>query len=148
MMSNSITRRMLTVLVATIVFIAPLTDTAAQRTRLRDYFGLWEAVDPDDGGHQILSITDNGDGKARLLLRDTYWTLCNGSDKGVSRGTAILQNDGKLKSDDLTLTCIEENTTRATPTTFELESGFLNRVRTAPLSPITYHRTSSKTLQR
>ncbi|HSE83522.1 MAG TPA: hypothetical protein VLB01_03130, partial [Thermodesulfobacteriota bacterium] len=70
-------------------------------TPVKSYLGLWEGVDPNDGGHQIPSITDNGDGTVRLLLHDTTYTLCP-TDKGVSEGIGIIQQDGTLKSDDFT----------------------------------------------
>lgn len=112
---------------------------------INQYVGLWEAVDPDDGGHQILSLTKNSDGKIRILLRDTYFTLCDGSDKGYSQGTGILKPDGSLVSDDLTLTCLETQITKLTPTSFKIDPKYkiLLRDRAEPLSDIVYHRTSN-----
>jgi hypothetical protein len=109
---------------------------------LRQFVDLWEAVDPDDGGHQVLSITDNGNGTGKLLVYDTFFSLCNGS-RGIGQGTGVSLPGRSLQSDDFTVTCFETNQTQTTPTTFRLNpDGTLSRVR-ATLSPIIYHRTSN-----
>ena len=62
------------------VAIFLLTPAAGMATPpAASFIGLWEGVDPNDGGHQILSITDNEDGTLELLLHDTTYSL-------VSRG--------------------------------------------------------------
>jgi len=106
------------------------------------FVGLWEGVDPNDGGHQILSITDNGDGTLKLLLRDTTYTLCP-TDEGISKGTGIIQPDGILNAANFTLMCLATETLQSTPTSFQLKKGVLYRIRTAPLDPIDYHQTSN-----
>ena len=106
------------------------------------FVGLWEGVDSNDGGHQILSITDNEDGTLKLLLRDTTYTLCP-TDEGVSEGTGIIQPDGTLNSENFTLRCLATETLQSTPTSFQLDQGVLHRMRTAPLDPIDYHQTSN-----
>lgn len=134
-------KKLLFPLVSACTLLAPTMSHAAG---IGPYVGLWEAVDPDDGGHQMLSITSNGDGTAKLLLRDTYLTLCNGSDKGFSQGKGIAKKDGSLVSDDFTLTCLETQTTRPTPTSFRIDPKYktLLRDRAEPLSDMVYHRTS------
>lgn len=109
---------------------------------VHQFVGLWEAVDPDDGGHQALSITDNGDRTVKLLVYDTFFSLCNG-DRGIGQGTGIPAPGRSLRSDDFTVTCFATNQTETTPTSFSLNhDGTLFRVR-ATLSPIIYHRTSN-----
>jgi hypothetical protein len=114
---------------------------SATQAEVHQFVGLWEAVDPDDGGHQVLSITDNGDGTVKLLVYDTFFSLCNGG-RGIGQGTGQSLAGRSLESEDFTVTCFETNETQTTPTTFRLDpDGTLFRVRTS-LSPIIYHRTS------
>lgn len=109
---------------------------------VRQFVGFWEAVDSDDGGHQVLSITDYGDGTAKLLVYDTFFSLCNG-DRGIGQGTGVPGPGRSLRSDNFTVTCFEMNQTEITPTSFSLNrDGTLLRIR-ASLSPVIYHRTSS-----
>jgi hypothetical protein len=113
----------------------------ATQGEVHQFIGLWEAVDPDDGGHQALSITDNGDGTVMQLVYDTFFSLCNG-DRGIGQGTGIPAPGRSLKSDDFTVTCLETNQAQTTPTSFSLNhDGTLFRVR-ATLSNLIYHRTS------
>ncbi|WP_027158290.1 hypothetical protein [Methylobacter luteus] len=107
------------------------------------FIGLWEAVDPRDGSHLILSITSNDDGTVKLLVYDTFWTLCNG-DRGIAQGTSEVSAEQSLKSDDYAITCFETGDTTVVPIALTRNSdGTLARVGPAPLTPlIIYHRTS------
>ena len=113
----------------------------ATQGQVHQFVGLWEAVDPDDGGHQVLSITDNGDGTVKLLVYDTFFSLCDGG-RGIGEGTGVSLPGRSLQSDNFTVTCFETNQTQTTPTTFRLDpDGTLFRAR-ATLAPIVYHRIS------
>jgi hypothetical protein len=113
----------------------------ATQGQVHQFVGLWEAVDSGDGGHQVLSITDNGDGTVKLLVYDTFFSLCDGS-RGIGQGTGVSLPGRSLQSDDFTVICFETNQTQTTPTTFRLDpDGTLFRVR-ASLAPIIYHRSS------
>ena len=110
----------------------------ATQGEVRQLVGLWEAVDQDDGGHQVLSITNNGDGTVKLLVYDTFFSLCDGG-RGIGEGTGQPLPGRSLQSDDFTVTCFETNEAQTTPTTFRLDpDGTLFRVR-ASLAPIIYH---------
>src|ERR671915_276966 len=101
-------------------------SSAGMATRpIASFVGLWEGVDPNDGGHQTLSIVDNGNGTLTLLLHDTTYTLCP-TDKGISEGTGLIQPDGTLSSADFTLTCLATETQQSTPTSFELKRSVLH----------------------
>ncbi|HKH20103.1 MAG TPA: hypothetical protein VKB53_04235 [Gammaproteobacteria bacterium] len=134
-------RSMRSLMVAFFMVSAPIASMAAQSVEA--FVGLWEGVDPNDGGHQILSIADNGDGTVKLLLHDTTFTLCP-TDEGVSEGTGIVQSNDDLKSADFTLTCLATQMPQAIPTTFHLENGVLHRIRATPLRPVDYYRTSER----
>lgn len=109
------------------------------------FIGQWEAIDPDDGSHQIMSITDNGDGKVKLLLFDTFWTLCEGG-RGLIQGTGEIEGKRSLKSDDFAITCFNDVTPpEAKSITFILNrDSTLSRPAIGGTVPsiITYHRTS------
>ncbi|MEW6368192.1 MAG: hypothetical protein AB1714_26485 [Acidobacteriota bacterium] len=116
---------------------------AAEQGSIGRFVGLWESVDPDDGSHQVLSITDNGDGTVQLLLYDTFFTLCSGG-RAIGQGTAVMRGRRSLRSDDFVVKCFETGESKTTPTSFTRNpDGTLARVRSAPLSPITYHRTNN-----
>jgi len=119
---------------------APIAGRA-DSGKIKQFVGLWEAVDPDDGSHQILSITDNADGTAKLRLFDTYFTLCNGG-RAIGEGTAETAKKQSLDSEDFTIKCFEPNVTHPTPTTLTKNpDGTLTRDR-ATLSPLIYHQTN------
>ena len=65
--------------------------------------GLWEGIDPDDGGNHLRSITRNENGTFSLIGRSTYFTLCGGTDHAVITGTGVVEN-GVFKVNE-TLTC-------------------------------------------
>jgi hypothetical protein len=134
-------KRIVTLSVAAFILFSSGAGMTAQS--VASFVGLWEGVDPNDGGHQILSVTDNKDGTLRLLLHDTTYTLCP-TDKGISEGTGIIQPDGTLNSENFTLKCLATETPQSTPTSFQLEKDVLHRIRTAPLDPIDYHKTSNQ----
>jgi hypothetical protein len=128
------------IMTITLLTLAAPTAGRADPRHINQFIGLWEAVDPEDGSHQILSITDGADGTIKLHLFDTYFTLCNG-DRAIGEGTAELTRKQSLDSEDFTIKCFEANSTHPTPTTLSKNpDGTLSRDR-ATLSPLVYHRT-------
>ena len=106
------------------------------------FIGLWESVDPDDGGHQVLSITDNGQGGVNLLLFDTYFTLCNGG-RGVSKGTGLTHRR-TLVSEDYQTYCYDTQTSKTGERLYKINSvgNQLTVDRSSNnLAPVIYHRT-------
>lgn len=71
--------------------------------------GLWEGIDPDDGGNHLRSITRNENGTLSLIGSSTYFTMCDGTDRGVIIGTGVVEN-GVLKAKE-TLTCYNNGQT-------------------------------------
>jgi hypothetical protein len=120
--------------------IAGRADTGNIK-QFKQFVGLWEAVDPEDGSHQILSITNSEDGSAKLRLFDTYFTLCDGG-RAIGEGTVQFIKKRSLRSDDFTVTCFESATTQPVPTTITKNpDGTLTRDRET-LAPLIYHQTS------
>ncbi len=125
--------------------MAPAVSQAGGKHKgveLSSFVGLWEGIDPADGSHQVFQMTPNDEGALDILLHDSAFTLCEGTDKGISEGTAVLLDDGTLISDDFTLTCFSTGETKYTPTSFYLETGhkytIMNRVRASPLGSTKY----------
>ena len=109
---------------------------------IRPFIGLWEAVDAKDGSLLTLSISRLDKKTARLLVHDTYWTLCSG-DRGVAEGTADVSTEKTLESHDYTVTCFEDSGTG--PMTITLTrnpDGTLTRLGPPETlgDPVIYHR--------
>jgi hypothetical protein len=83
---------------------------AAEPSRfgVRAFVGLWEGVDPVDGGDSLRSITCRRDGSCALAASDTVVTLCGGGPAFVG-GTGGLEGD-ELVFADAVLTCPDGET--------------------------------------
>lgn len=106
------------------------------------FVGLWEAVDPQDGSHLVLSITGNDEGSVKLLVYDTYFTTCNGG-RGIAQGTGEVSAEQSLQVEDYTITCFETGDTTTVPITLSKNSdGTLSRTGATPLALLViYHQT-------
>lgn len=108
------------------------------------FVGLWEAVDPNDGSHRILSITNNGGGTVKLLAYDSSFGDCNGG-RGIVQGTGGISAEQSLKVDEFTIICFETSKSETFSSTFTLNSdGTLTEIDAdESLAPaVIYHRTS------
>jgi hypothetical protein len=74
----------------------------------RAFVGLWEGVDPVDGGDSLRSITCQRDGSCRLAATDSVITLC-GSGPAFVGGTGGLEGDEMVFADAV-LTCPDGRT--------------------------------------
>jgi hypothetical protein len=70
---------------------------------LRSFTGLWEGIDPVDGGDSLRSITCSRDGNCDLAATDSVLTLCEGG-TGFASGTGSLEGN-ELVFPDVVLTC-------------------------------------------
>ena len=75
---------------------------------LRSFVGLWEGIDPVDGGDSLRSITCDRDGSCKLAATDSVITLC-GSGPAFVGGTGALEG-GQLVFADAVLTCPDGRT--------------------------------------
>lgn len=75
---------------------------------VRAFVGLWEGIDPVDGGDVLHSITCFRDGTCQLVVADRVVTLCGGG-SGVLGGTGALEGD-ELVFPDVVLTCADGRT--------------------------------------
>jgi hypothetical protein len=81
---------------------------SASAESVRSFVGLWEGIDPVDGGIVLHSITCSGDGTCQLVVADSVVSLCEGG-SGVLAGTGALEGD-ELVFPDVVLTCPDGST--------------------------------------
>jgi hypothetical protein len=130
-------------IILTLLLLASRTATPASPSTLSRFIGDWQAVDPDDGSLQTMTISRNVDGTTvRVLVHDSYFSLCDG-DRGLGQGTGVLSPSRTLTVADYRLTCFPSGTTKKGPTTLTLNrDGSLTRVLAPPSPAITYFRYS------
>ncbi len=108
------------------------------------FTGLWEGIDPQDGGNQLRSITHNEDGTFSLIGRDTYLSTCEGSELGVITGTGAIE-DGVLKVKE-TVTCFNNGRSVTLEASYVLDrkNGTLINLTSLGIPPIILHHTSTQ----
>jgi hypothetical protein len=88
---------------ASLVLLPLAFASSADAASERSFVGLWEGVDPVDGGDSLRSITCQRDQSCRLAATDSVITLC-GSGPAFVGGTGGLEGD-ELVFGDAVLTC-------------------------------------------
>jgi len=85
--------------------LAPSADAQSERASfgVRSFVGLWEGIDPVDGGDSLRSITCFLDQSCKLAATDSVITLCGGG-SAFAHGTGGLEGNALLFS-DVVLTC-------------------------------------------
>jgi hypothetical protein len=127
------------------VTLLTLASPIAGRTdigNMNQFAGVWEAVDPVDGSHQILSIANNLNGTANLQLFYTYLTPCDGARAFGESTTNQAIKSQSLISGGFIATCFGTTATQLLPTTLiKNPDGTLTRIR-ATLASLIYHQIS------
>lgn len=108
----------------------------ADNEREIPFIGLWEGIDPDDGGNQWRSIALNEDGTFNLTGSSTYFSLCNGM-RGVITGTGEIQ--GTVLETNVTLTC-----SNSPPSLYEVNANYELDKRNGTLTERTDLRTENQ----
>jgi hypothetical protein len=91
-------------LVLGLVVLLPVAFTAsANAASERSFVGLWEGIDPVDGGDSLRSITCFEDRSCQLAATDSVITLCGGG-AGFASGTGGFDGD-ELAFLDAVLAC-------------------------------------------
>lgn len=124
-----------------VIFLIAVPPATAETSRMSALIGLWQAVDPEDGSLQTLSIIRASSNTARILIHDSHFTLCNG-DLGLGEGNGHLTNPRQLMVPDYKVTCFPSGLSKGGATSFTLDrDGALNRTLAPPSPGITYYRT-------
>ena len=91
-------------LIFAFVSLLPLAFASSANAGSERWFvGLWEGIDPVDGGDSLRSITCFEDQTCNLAVTDSVITLCGGG-TGFASGTGGLEGD-ELVFPDVLLTC-------------------------------------------
>lgn len=127
-------------LVSLLIVLITVPPAIAETSRMSAWIGIWQAVDPEDGSLQTLSITRTSPNSAVVLIHDSHFTLCNG-DLGLGQGNGNLINPRQLDVPDYKVTCFHSGLTKGGGTSFTLErDGALRRTLAPPSPGITYYR--------
>jgi hypothetical protein len=78
-------------------------ESARSLSELRSFIGLWEGIDPVDGGDSLRSITCSLDQSCTLAVTDSVITLCGGG-PGFASGTGGLEGE-ELVFPEVVLAC-------------------------------------------
>lgn len=129
-----------TIAVAILIMIGLTGQSVlADNKRGNPFVGLWKGIDPDDGGNQLRSITSNADGRTFSLTgSSTYFSLCNGTERGVITGKGETQ--GTVLKTKVTLTCFNVNP----PSLYNVEANYELDRRNGTLIERTDLRTANK----
>lgn len=94
-----------TALFCTLISIAAANVASAEDRSSNFYIGFWGGVDPLDGGYAHRSITKQ-DGLFTMIGRDSFFSLCEGTDQGVIEGVERPdEGDRDTLVMDVTLRC-------------------------------------------
>jgi hypothetical protein len=152
-------RRRYAVLVAALVAVLGMTSVglavADDDTRSSErgkgkasrFVGYWMGTDPVDGGDSRRGFTRNPDGTISLAGRDSYLTLCDGTDRGFASFSDGVVRGSVLTTDNLVLQCFNNGATVTLHARYELiEANIVREIVTTPAGdPVTevlFHRVS------
>jgi hypothetical protein len=115
---------------------------------VKTFQGYWMGVDPVDGGDARRSIVRQEDGTFAMAARDTVFTLCDGTDRGLgtfSDGTVVGRR--VMTTNNLRISCFNNGAEVILRARYELVSdGLMIEVATlqdgTPVSTIILHKVS------
>src|SRR5262245_30414610 len=101
-------RRIILVTLGVLALIVAANVRADQPAR--SFQGYWMGIDPVDGGDARRSFLAQADGTFAMIGRDTVFTLCDSTDRGVATFTdGVVTGRNQLASDTLTIRCFNSN---------------------------------------
>jgi hypothetical protein len=73
----------------------------------RIFQGYWMGVDPLDGGDSRRGFVRQQNGTFALAGRDTFFTLCDNTDRGfIAFDDGVVVGRGTMETDNLKITCL------------------------------------------
>ncbi|MBN0042748.1 hypothetical protein JS756_01200 [Streptomyces actuosus] len=128
---------------------AATDDAPAQRpTRASNWpVGYWMGTDPLDGGDSRRGFRRNADGEISLAGRDSYVTLCGGTDRALFSFSDGVVAGPRMTSDKFVITCFNNGdavTLRADYVLIDrgLMRETLTRIDGSPVTEIYFHKVS------
>jgi hypothetical protein len=73
------------------------------------FVGYWMGTDPVDGGDSRRGFTRNPDGTISMAGRDSYLTLCDGTDRGFASFSDGVVTGRVMSTNSLVLQCFNNN---------------------------------------
>ena len=110
--------------------------------------GYWMGVDPVDGGDSRRSLVRQPDGRFALAARDSYFTLCDGTDRAfASFDDGVLTAPDRMQSDALTIQCFNTTASVVLRVRYQLIGPAVMAETTtfqdgSPVSTIVFHKVS------
>ena len=87
----------------------------------RTFQGYWIGVDPTDGGDARRSFLTQADGTVAMIGRDTVFSLCDHTDRGVGSFTdGVVSDRNRLATDNLAIQCFNNGASVVLKARFEL----------------------------
>jgi hypothetical protein len=78
------------------LLVLVLCATPAFAIDSKHFVGYWMGIDPTDGGDTRRGITENANGTFSVVGRDSFLTLCDGTDRGLASFSDGVANDGEM----------------------------------------------------
>jgi hypothetical protein len=121
----------------------------ARAAKAKVFVGYWMGVDPVDGGDSRRAFTRNADGTISMIGRDSYLTLCDGTDRGVATFDDGVVIGSTLTSDNFVLSCFNNGETVILRERIQVINPNLIRETTTtstgqPVTEIFFHRISEQ----
>ncbi|MGW2207643.1 hypothetical protein [Streptomyces sp. NPDC001774] len=109
--------------------------------------GYWMGTDPLDGGDSRRGFTRNADGTIAMAGRDSYLTLCDGTDRGIAEFSDGVAKGNKVTTDNFVITCFNNSNTVTLHARYQLINPALLRETLttqagAPVTEILFHKVS------
>jgi hypothetical protein len=113
----------------------------------RQFVGYWMGIDPLDGGDSRRGITRNGNRTFSVIGRDTVFTLCDGTDRGIVTVSDATVVGWALVSENLVITCTNNGSTIRLKVRYDvIDRNILRETVTTqggePVDEIIFHRVS------
>ncbi|MER7959320.1 hypothetical protein [Streptomyces sp. NPDC096030] len=110
--------------------------------------GYWMGTDPLDGGDSRRGFTPNADGTVSMAGRDSYLSLCDGTDRGLAEFSDGVVKGPTMTTDRFVITCFNNGAEVTLHARYRLiRPGVLRETLTtpegAPVTEILFHKVSS-----
>jgi hypothetical protein len=140
---------MVLVLLGAAVF-ASLWAQPSPKSNAKIFQGYWMGIDPLDGGDSRRSIVQQPNGEFAMVGRDTYFTLCDNTDRGLATfEDGVVVDRGVMASNNLKLACFNTGAVVNLKVKYVLmDENVMLEILTsqegAPLDKIIFHRVSEE----